>query len=171
MVVEMSQSMMWKCKSAGVRTGARPGSKVGRKSFAPLTADWESTSHPDCTIQLLSIFLVKSLQDWVWVKASLKNISCLHPHAICSSFLFQKDSEFEHLEVGFISSNFKHVKKGLSSKVSGKTLQRERQAIPQSDSPHLPQALFLGSSESLYGIVPLTGRRAQENGFILNVHL
>lgn len=97
-------------------------------------------------------------------RLSLKNISCLHSHAIGSSSLFQKDSEFEHLEAGFILSNFKHMKKGSSSKLSGKTLLRERQAIPHSDSPHLPQALFLGCSESLYGIVPLTGRRAQANG-------
>lgn len=68
-ILEHDVEIRDECKWRGVRTGARPGSKGERSSFAPLTADWASTSHPDCTVQLPSTLPVKSMQDWPWVKA------------------------------------------------------------------------------------------------------
>lgn len=166
MGVETSKSMMWKYERNANKQMSELEPDQGAEAeeqLCTLTADSEQGSrlhrpvafHLPCETHA-GVALGKGCH--------LKTISCLHAHAICSSSLFQKYSEFEHLEEGYISSNFKHIKKGLSSKVSGKTLFRESQAIPQSDSPHLPQALFLGCSESLYGIIPLTGGRAQANG-------
>lgn len=72
--------------------------------------------------------------------------------------------EVEHFEVGFIS-NFKHLKERVVIKaIWQSSLHRERQAIPEGDSPHLPQALFLGRGESCSGVTPLTGGGAQANG-------
>lgn len=47
-------------------------------------------------------------KDW-----HLKSDVCLQAHETCSSSLFQEDSEAACFEVGFISSNFKHLNKRL----------------------------------------------------------
>lgn len=85
--------------------------------------------------------------------------------SLSGSSLFQEGMEVERFEVGFIS-NFKHLKERVVIKaIWQSSLHRERQAIPEGDSPHLPQALFLGCGESCSGVTPLTGGGAQANGW------